>query len=71
MTDPRPVNPCFHYCKIDPEAGRCLGCGHNYDEILGWRRLPPERRAEAEKEAGEFLAARERRGLKPGRAGTG
>ena len=58
MSYPRPVNPCFHYCKIDPDAGRCNGCGHNYDEILLWCHLPQERREAAEREAQEFLTAR-------------
>ena len=58
MNSRRPVNPCFHYCKIDHDAGRCGGCGHNYDEILMWCHLPQERHDAAEREAKAYLAVR-------------
>ena len=58
MNRQRPTSPCFHYCKLDQVSGRCIGCGHNYDEILLWQHLPEVRRDEAKREAKAFLSGR-------------
>ncbi len=58
MTSPKLLHPCFQYCDIDPDAGRCNGCGHTFDDVLTWGQLTPERRDEADREAKAFLAAR-------------
>ena len=58
MNSSRPIHPCFQYCEIAPEIGRCNGCGHRFDEVLTWRQLSQERRDEAEREAREYLSVR-------------
>ena len=55
---PRRTHPCFRYCEIDSTVGRCNGCGHKFAEVLTWGQLSQQRRAEAEREAREFLAGR-------------
>lgn len=39
------ASPCVKICVIHPEAGLCVGCLRNRDEIAAWSRMSPETRA--------------------------
>ncbi|ALK32099.1 DUF1289 domain-containing protein [Burkholderia plantarii] len=33
------ASPCTNVCKMDREAGWCIGCRRTRDEIASWRKL--------------------------------
>jgi predicted Fe-S protein YdhL (DUF1289 family) len=33
------VSPCVAICRLDPQSGRCIGCGRTIDEIAAWPAL--------------------------------
>ncbi|ACR30324.1 DUF1289 domain-containing protein [Burkholderia glumae] len=33
------ASPCTNVCKMDREAGWCIGCRRTRDEIAAWRKL--------------------------------
>jgi predicted Fe-S protein YdhL (DUF1289 family) len=35
-------SPCIGICRMDPEAGLCLGCARTLEEIAGWSRASDE-----------------------------
>jgi predicted Fe-S protein YdhL (DUF1289 family) len=37
--------PCINICTIDARSRLCMGCGRTLDEVAGWSRFTPERRA--------------------------
>ncbi len=37
-------SPCISVCRMDPTTGWCLGCYRTIDEIVGWGRLPDDRK---------------------------
>lgn len=39
-------SPCIKICVVHPEERICAGCFRTVEEIGGWSRLSPERRAE-------------------------
>lgn len=41
-----PDSPCQKVCMVHPTARLCIGCHRTPDEIAGWARYTPERRAE-------------------------
>lgn len=44
---PAPIaTPCVKVCVVDGESGLCLGCFRTLNEIGGWTKFTPERRAE-------------------------
>ncbi|HEX2726455.1 MAG TPA: DUF1289 domain-containing protein [Beijerinckiaceae bacterium] len=31
--------PCIGICILDPDTGRCEGCGRTLEEVAGWLRM--------------------------------
>jgi uncharacterized protein len=52
------ASPCIGICRVDG-ADVCLGCGRTIDEICGWIRSTPARKAEI------LRLAEQRRALRP------
>jgi len=38
-------SPCVKTCTLDPNSGRCLGCGRTIDEIARWSAMGAAERA--------------------------
>lgn len=32
-------SPCVSVCRMDPDAGLCIGCLRTIDEIIAWGRM--------------------------------